>query len=135
MCVWREFAATLLHLNTSALRGGLCFLCCKFICIVFLDSALCGTDFCLFLTRRIVCDMEESLMSSPPGGPVELCIGDCSADYRTQSSQMYSFVVRPLLLCLGKGQHYFKTSRLCLKLEECCFIRQDMEKGRHQNRS
>ncbi len=47
MCVWREFAATLLHLNTSALRGGLCFLCCKFICIGFLDSALCGTDFCV----------------------------------------------------------------------------------------
>ncbi|XP_016149516.1 plexin A3-like [Sinocyclocheilus grahami] len=42
--------------------------------------------------ERIVCDMEESLMSSPPGGPVELCIGDCSAEYRTQSSQMYSFV-------------------------------------------
>uniref|UniRef100_A0A673MFB5 Plexin A3 n=1 Tax=Sinocyclocheilus rhinocerous TaxID=307959 RepID=A0A673MFB5_9TELE len=42
--------------------------------------------------ERIVCDMEESLMSSPPGGPVELCIGDCSAEYRTQSSQTYSFV-------------------------------------------
>uniref|UniRef100_A0A8C1ZC14 Plexin A3 n=1 Tax=Cyprinus carpio TaxID=7962 RepID=A0A8C1ZC14_CYPCA len=53
--------------------------------------------------ERIVCDMEESLMSSPPGGPVELCIGDCSAEYRTQSSQMYSFVVRPLLLCFWKG--------------------------------
>ncbi|XP_016411693.1 plexin A3-like [Sinocyclocheilus rhinocerous] len=73
--------------------------------------------------ERIVCDMEESLMSSPPGGPVELCIGDCSAEYRTQSSQMYSFVVRPLLLCLGKGQCYLKTSWLSLKLEECCFIR------------
>uniref|UniRef100_A0A672QZV1 Plexin A3-like n=1 Tax=Sinocyclocheilus grahami TaxID=75366 RepID=A0A672QZV1_SINGR len=79
--------------------------------------------------ERIVCDMEESLMSSPPGGPVELCIGDCSAEYRTQSSQMYSFVVRPLLLCLGKGQCYIKTSWLSLKLEECCFIRQHMEKG------
>ncbi|KAK2841359.1 hypothetical protein Q7C36_012938 [Tachysurus vachellii] len=42
--------------------------------------------------ERIVCDMEESLMASPPGGPVELCIGDCSADYRTQSSQTYAFV-------------------------------------------
>ncbi len=76
---------------------------------------------CLFLVRRIVCDMEESLMSSPPGGPVELCIGDCSAEYRTQSSQIYSFVVRPLL-CLGKGLYYFKTSWLCLKLEECCLM-------------
>ncbi|KPP66254.1 hypothetical protein Z043_115266 [Scleropages formosus] len=44
--------------------------------------------------ERIVCDMEESLMSNPPGGPVELCIGDCSAEYRTQSTQTYSFVVR-----------------------------------------
>ncbi|KAG5838863.1 hypothetical protein ANANG_G00228160 [Anguilla anguilla] len=42
--------------------------------------------------ERIVCDMEESLLSSPPGGPVELCIGDCSADYRALSSQTYSFV-------------------------------------------
>ncbi|XP_062855302.1 plexin A3 [Trichomycterus rosablanca] len=42
--------------------------------------------------ERIVCDMEESLMASPPGGPVELCIGDCSAEYRTQSSQTYAFV-------------------------------------------
>ncbi|KTF86713.1 hypothetical protein cypCar_00010037 [Cyprinus carpio] len=47
--------------------------------------------------ERIVCDMEESLMSSPPGGPVELCIGDCSAEYRTQSSQMYSFVGKNLI--------------------------------------
>lgn len=52
----------------------------------------------MFKSCRIVCDMEESLMSSPPGGPVELCIGDCSAEYRTQSSQTYSFVVR--LICL-----------------------------------
>lgn len=37
--------------------------------------------------------MDESLLSNPPGGPVELCIGDCSAEYRTQSTQTYSFVV------------------------------------------
>nr|XP_012613634.1 plexin-A3 isoform X5 [Microcebus murinus] len=42
--------------------------------------------------ERIVCEMEESLVPSPPPGPVELCIGDCSADFRTQSEQLYSFV-------------------------------------------
>lgn len=40
--------------------------------------------------------MEESLVPSPPPGPVELCVGDCSADFRTQSEQLYSFVVREL---------------------------------------
>nr|XP_015299756.2 plexin-A3 isoform X6 [Macaca fascicularis] len=42
--------------------------------------------------ERIVCEMEESLVPSPPPGPVELCVGDCSADFRTQSEQLYSFV-------------------------------------------
>ncbi|XP_061112852.1 plexin A3 [Conger conger] len=42
--------------------------------------------------ERIVCDMEESLVSNPPGGLAELCIGDCSAEYRALSSQTYSFV-------------------------------------------
>ncbi|XP_058873044.1 LOW QUALITY PROTEIN: plexin A3-like [Acipenser ruthenus] len=42
--------------------------------------------------EKIVCDMEESLLPNPPGGPVELCIGDCSSEYRTQSHQSYSFV-------------------------------------------
>lgn len=37
--------------------------------------------------------MEESLVPSPPPGPAELCVGDCSADFRTQSEQLYSFVV------------------------------------------
>lgn len=44
-------------------------------------------------TPRIVCEMEESLVPSPPPGPVELCVGDCSADFRTQSEQLYTFVV------------------------------------------
>ncbi|XP_031206792.1 plexin-A3 [Mastomys coucha] len=43
--------------------------------------------------ERIVCEMEESLVPSPPPGPVELCVGDCSADFRTQSQQLYSFVI------------------------------------------
>ncbi|XP_072482928.1 plexin-A3 [Notamacropus eugenii] len=42
--------------------------------------------------ERIVCEMEESLVPSPLPGPVELCVGDCSADYRTQSEQLYTFV-------------------------------------------
>ncbi|CAB1336004.1 unnamed protein product [Coregonus sp. 'balchen'] len=46
--------------------------------------------------ERIVCDMAEALLPHSPGGPVELCIGVCSAEYRTQSSQTYSFVVRTL---------------------------------------
>lgn len=60
-------------------------------------------------TPRIVCEMEESLVPSPPPGPAELCIGDCSADFRTHSEQLYSFVVRglptpfPLPLLPGGG--------------------------------
>ncbi|XP_049981027.1 plexin-A3 isoform X3 [Alexandromys fortis] len=42
--------------------------------------------------ERIVCEMEESLVPNPPSGPAELCVGDCSADFRTQSDQLYSFV-------------------------------------------
>lgn len=59
--------------------------------------------------------MEESLVPSPPPGPVELCVGDCSADFRTQSKQLYSFVVRvaPALTLISS-----KTSTLpsCLPL-------------------
>lgn len=40
--------------------------------------------------------MEESLVPSPLPGPAELCVGDCSADFRTQSEQLYSFVVSVL---------------------------------------
>lgn len=60
----------------------------------FLCRAVSCSECVCVRVVRIVCDMEESLMASPPGGPVELCIGDCSADYRTQSSQTYAFVVR-----------------------------------------
>lgn len=37
--------------------------------------------------------MAEALLPHSPGGPVELCIGVCSAEYRTLSTQTYSFVV------------------------------------------
>ncbi|XP_010637106.1 plexin-A3 isoform X1 [Fukomys damarensis] len=42
--------------------------------------------------ERIVCEMEESLVPRPLPGPAELCVGDCSSDFRTQSEQLYSFV-------------------------------------------
>ncbi|KAJ3583199.1 hypothetical protein NHX12_034201 [Muraenolepis orangiensis] len=40
----------------------------------------------------IVCEMSEALLPLSPGGPVELCIGVCSSEYRTLSTQTYSFV-------------------------------------------
>lgn len=40
--------------------------------------------------------MEESLVPSPPHDPVELCVGDCLADFCTQSEQLYSFMVYDL---------------------------------------
>ncbi|KAM8933351.1 plexin-A3 [Pelodytes ibericus] len=43
--------------------------------------------------ERIVCEMDESLVPNPAPGVVELCVGDCSAEYRTQSDQLYTFVV------------------------------------------
>lgn len=39
--------------------------------------------------------MAEALLPHSPGGPVEVCIGVCSAEYRTVSTQIYSFVVSP----------------------------------------
>ncbi|XP_043936201.1 plexin-A3 [Protopterus annectens] len=43
--------------------------------------------------ERIVCEMTESLVQNPAPGSVELCVGDCSTDFRTHSEQMYTFVV------------------------------------------
>lgn len=58
-------------------------------------------------------------MPSPLPGPVELCIGDCSADFRTQSEQLYSFVVCELStpshghpLCGGVALHWAAFSLL-----------------------
>lgn len=55
-------------------------------------KAVCADLLCLCVCR-IVCDMAEALLPHSPGGPVELCIGVCSAEFRTLSSQTYSFVV------------------------------------------
>ncbi|KAG9270029.1 plexin A3 [Astyanax mexicanus] len=88
--------------------------------------------------ERIVCDMEESLMASPPGGPVELCIGDCSAEYRAQSSQTYSFVtpifnrMRPekgpvsggtRLTISGRNLDAGSAVTVFLAQEKCLFVR------------
>lgn len=51
------------------------------------------TDCACVCVCRIVCDMAEALLPHSPGGPVELCIGVCSAEFRTLSTQTYSFVV------------------------------------------
>ncbi|XP_058873462.1 plexin A3 isoform X2 [Acipenser ruthenus] len=88
--------------------------------------------------EKIVCDMEESLLPNPPGGPVELCIGDCSSEYRTQSHQSYSFVtpvfikVRPdrgpvsggtRLTVSGRQLDAGSSVTLFLGQGECHFIR------------
>lgn len=39
--------------------------------------------------------MTEALLPHSLGGPVEVCIGVCSTEYRTTSTQIYSFVVSP----------------------------------------
>lgn len=83
---WLVCVATPLPPSTSALRGE----CgCVGAQVSAPRLALTFSD----PPPRIVCEMEESLVPSPPPGPVELCVGDCSTDFRTQSEQLYSFVV------------------------------------------
>uniref|UniRef100_G1PF32 Plexin-A3 n=1 Tax=Myotis lucifugus TaxID=59463 RepID=G1PF32_MYOLU len=92
--------------------------------------------------ERIVCEMEESLVPSPPPGPVELCVGDCSADFRTQSEQLYSFVtptfnrVRPSrgpasggtrLTISGSSLDAGSTVTVIVRDGECQFVRRDAE--------
>lgn len=93
MSRWLESAVTPSPRSTSALRGqcarGFAFVCWRACC-----GGVSSDSFCVFLRfRRIVCDMAEALLPHSPGGPVELCIGVCSAEYRTLSTQTYSFVV------------------------------------------
>uniref|UniRef100_A0A8C7DPH5 Plexin A3 n=1 Tax=Oncorhynchus kisutch TaxID=8019 RepID=A0A8C7DPH5_ONCKI len=88
--------------------------------------------------ERIVCDMAEALLPHSPGGPVELCIGVCSAEYRTQSSQTYSFVtpsfnrVRPekgpvsggtRLTISGRHLDAGSTVTVFIAQEECLFVK------------
>ncbi|XP_046895788.1 plexin A3 [Hypomesus transpacificus] len=88
--------------------------------------------------ERIVCDMAEALLPHSPGGFVELCIGVCSAEYRTQSSQTYSFVtptlthVRPergpvsggtRLTVAGIHLEAGSNVRVFIAQEECLFVK------------
>ncbi|KAK6321507.1 plexin-A2 isoform X1 [Coregonus clupeaformis] len=41
--------------------------------------------------EQIVCEMDSTSQGSAPG-PVQLCVGECRPELRTQSSQLYSFV-------------------------------------------
>uniref|UniRef100_A0A8D3DU16 Plexin A3 n=1 Tax=Scophthalmus maximus TaxID=52904 RepID=A0A8D3DU16_SCOMX len=88
--------------------------------------------------ERIVCDMAEALLPHSPGGPVELCIGVCSAEYRTLSTQTYSFVspsfsrVRPEKGPVSGGTRLTVTGRhldagssvtVYIDKEECLFVK------------
>ncbi|XP_057573340.1 plexin-A3 isoform X3 [Hippopotamus amphibius kiboko] len=92
--------------------------------------------------ERIVCEMEESLVPSPPPGPVELCVSDCSADFRTQSEQLYSFVtpmfdrVSPSrgpasggtrLTISGRSLDAGSRVTVIVRDGECQFVRRDAE--------
>uniref|UniRef100_A0AAY4E6K7 Plexin-A2 n=1 Tax=Denticeps clupeoides TaxID=299321 RepID=A0AAY4E6K7_9TELE len=46
--------------------------------------------------EQFVCEMETTAQGSRPG-PVQLCVGECRPELRARSTQLYSFVVRPLL--------------------------------------
>ncbi|MEQ2222383.1 Plexin A3, partial [Ilyodon furcidens] len=88
--------------------------------------------------ERIVCDMAEALLPHSPGGPVELCIGVCSAEYRTLSTQTYSFVspsftrIRPLkgpvsggtrLTVVGRHLDSGSGVSVYIHKEECLFVK------------
>ena len=78
-------------------RARVCLCWCVGVCVL----TLCPPPH----PPRIVCDMAEALLPHSPGGPVELCIGVCSAEFRTLSAQTYSFVVRdtrprPVCVCV-----------------------------------
>uniref|UniRef100_A0AAY4DJF0 Sema domain-containing protein n=1 Tax=Denticeps clupeoides TaxID=299321 RepID=A0AAY4DJF0_9TELE len=88
--------------------------------------------------ERIVCDMEKSLLPNPPGGAVELCIGECSPEYRAFSFQTYSFVtptfnkVQPekgplsggtKLTIYGKNLDAGSAVTVSLAQEDCPFVK------------
>ncbi|KAG7280865.1 hypothetical protein CRUP_010847, partial [Coryphaenoides rupestris] len=69
--------------------------------------------------ERIVCDMAEALLPLSPGGPVELCIGVCSSEYRTLSTQTYSFV----LTLSGRHLDAGSSVSVYIHKDPCVFIR------------
>ncbi|XP_061640873.1 plexin-A2-like isoform X2 [Phyllopteryx taeniolatus] len=52
--------------------------------------------------EQIVCEMVAAPKGSAPG-PVKLCVGECRAELRAQSQQLYSFLT-PSLLALTPGR-------------------------------
>ncbi|XP_029550197.1 plexin-A2 [Salmo trutta] len=53
--------------------------------------------------EQIVCEMDSTTQGRAPG-PVQLCVGECRPELRTQSSQLYSFVTSNLVgLTPGRG--------------------------------
>uniref|UniRef100_A0A8C7J5E2 Plexin-A2 n=1 Tax=Oncorhynchus kisutch TaxID=8019 RepID=A0A8C7J5E2_ONCKI len=53
--------------------------------------------------EQIVCEMDSTSQGRAPG-PVQLCVGECRPELRTQSSQLYSFVTSNLVgLTPGRG--------------------------------
>ncbi|CAB1314869.1 unnamed protein product, partial [Coregonus sp. 'balchen'] len=50
-----------------------------------------GMNLGLSFSELIVCEMDSTSQGSAPG-PVQLCVGECRPELRTQSSQLYSFV-------------------------------------------
>uniref|UniRef100_A0A3Q2XEH6 Plexin-A3 n=1 Tax=Hippocampus comes TaxID=109280 RepID=A0A3Q2XEH6_HIPCM len=88
--------------------------------------------------ERVVCDMAEALLPHSPGGAVELCIGVCSAEYRTMSTQAYAFVspslsnVRPERGPVSGGTRLTVTGRnldagssvsVFIDKDECLFVK------------
>ncbi|XP_072521525.1 plexin-A2-like [Salminus brasiliensis] len=53
--------------------------------------------------EQVVCEMDSAAVSSGPG-PVQLCVGECKPELRTQSSQLFTFVTPNVLgLTPGRG--------------------------------
>ncbi|KAI4882566.1 hypothetical protein NFI96_029674 [Prochilodus magdalenae] len=52
--------------------------------------------------EQVVCEMDSAMLVSGPG-PVQLCVGECRPELRTQSSQIYTFVT-PRVLGLSPGR-------------------------------
>lgn len=51
------------------------------------------------LFSRIVCEMDPAAADSRPG-PVQLCVSECRPELKARSSQLYSFVVWPLVFLI-----------------------------------
>uniref|UniRef100_A0AAY4DJD6 Sema domain-containing protein n=1 Tax=Denticeps clupeoides TaxID=299321 RepID=A0AAY4DJD6_9TELE len=88
--------------------------------------------------RWVLISAGKSLLPNPPGGAVELCIGECSPEYRAFSFQTYSFVtptfnkVQPekgplsggtKLTIYGKNLDAGSAVTVSLAQEDCPFVK------------